>query len=139
VSTLRALAWRLGALFRRRRLEAELDEELRAHLELMIEDNERRGMPPEEARREALLRFGGLEQTKEEHRRGRGWPTWEALARDARFGLRQLRRAPGFTAVALVTLALGIGANTAIFQLLDAIRLRSLPRCASPAGTAATG
>ncbi len=147
MSALRALLWRLAAIARRGRLAAERDEELRTHLALLIEENQRRGMAPPEARRQALLRLGGLEQAREAHREARGLPWFESLARDARFGWRQLLRAPGFTAVAILTLALGIGANTAIFQIFDAVRCArcrwsgpaSWSSYASWAATAGTG
>lgn len=124
---LRALFLRLGGLFSGQRRDREFEAELESHLQLHIEANLLSGMTPEEARRRALIKLGGLEQTKEIYRDRRGIPFLQTFYQDIRYSFRQLRRNPGFAAVAVLTLALGIGANTAIFSLLDSVMLRFLP------------
>jgi len=122
----RTFLQRLAALFRRH-LEDDLDDELRSHLEMSIELNLRKGMPPAAARREALRSFGGLEQTKELYRDQRGLPMIETALQDLRFGLRMLRRSPGFSALVILCLTLGIGANAAVFSWIEGILFRPYP------------
>ena len=124
---IRALVARFAGLFNKRSREVDFAQELEAHLQLHIDDNLRAGMTPIEARRQALIKLGGIEQTKEIYRERRGMPALESLLADARNGIRLFRKAPGFTAIAVVTLALAIGANTAMFTLINAAFIKKLP------------
>ena len=125
--TLRRAVRGLLALMRKRSLDQEFEQEIAAHLELAERDAVARGLSAEQARREARSSFGGIEQMKEEHRNRRSFQWIETLLRDFRYGLASLMRSPGFTAVVIGVLALGIGANVAMFSVVDAVLLKPLP------------
>jgi hypothetical protein len=118
---------RLRSFFRKAPLDRDLEAEMAAHLAFAVEENLRRGLTQEEARRQALVRFGGVAQSQEEHRDARGLPALDVLMQDLRYTYRTLRRDRSFAAVAVLILALGIGANIAVFSVVNTILLRPLP------------
>src|SRR5262249_26816596 len=127
MNSFRIFLFRLRALFMKRSLDQELEDEIRSHLEMQIEDHQRQGMTIDEARYAALRKFGGVEQLKDIYREQRSLPRFETFLRDLGYGFRMLRRSPGITAVAILSLALGIGANTALFSVVDAALVKNLP------------
>src|SRR5580765_2256713 len=127
MTRLRVLIARVKGLFAKDEQDREFNEELQAHLDMLVEEKRRKGMTEEEARRAARLDLGGITQTEEAYRELRGLHFVETFLQDLRYALRLLRRTPGFAAVVVISLALGIGANTAIFSAIDAVMLRMLP------------
>jgi predicted permease len=123
---LREARSRIRSFFNKEALDRQLDEELSSHIDLAVEENRARGLTPEEARRQALIRFGGVQQAREQQREARGLPWLDVLMQNLRYTLRMLRRSPGFACVTILILALGIGANSAVFSAIDAIVLRPL-------------
>ncbi|HEX2918228.1 MAG TPA: permease prefix domain 1-containing protein, partial [Edaphobacter sp.] len=124
---LRRVGARMIAFFDKSAMDRELEEEVASHIEMATEENLRNGMSPDEARRRAMVRFGGVEQAKERQRESRGLPWLDTVLQDLRYAVRTLAREKGFAAVAILILALGIGANVVVFSVVNTILLRPLP------------
>jgi hypothetical protein len=127
IASLRRMALRLAGLFGKGRREREMEAEFESHFQMHVEENQRRGMDAAQALREARLKFGGIEQTRESMREEASMMMVETTWRDLRYAVRGLRANPGFAAAAILSLALGIGASVAIFTLADNLLLRPLP------------
>ena len=119
LTRLTELVSRIYGFFRSAHLDSDFDDELQSHLTMLEDDNIRRGMKPQEARHAARLTLGCATQVREAHRDARGLPLLDSLTRDIKYALRSLKKTPGFTAAAILTLGIGIGANTAIFSVID--------------------
>jgi len=127
---LRTFVHRIGSIFRRRKLDDDLNAEMQSHLQMAVDLNVRKGMSPEDARRQALIGFGGVENIKETYREQRGLPVIETTLQDIRFGFRMLRRSPGFSLLAILCLTVAIGANAAVFSWIEGILFRPYPAVA---------
>ena len=127
IARIRQSAERFLALFRSSAFDRDLDAEIATHLEFAIEENLQRGLSPAEARREAMVQFGGPQQSRERHRYARSFSLLDEIFQDLRYTLRTLRKDRSFTVIALIILALSIGANTAVFSVVNTLLFRPLP------------